>query len=97
VDLVEGTPVLDIKPYVPAYDSIPDATVAEWVRKSTIERREVEFEQLALDQLEEIVGCCKLQHFKKSESEQLRVAIHETLSVDVRSIHQEKRAKQTER
>ena len=27
VDLVDGTPVLDIKPYVPAYESIPDATM----------------------------------------------------------------------
>jgi tRNA-Thr(GGU) m(6)t(6)A37 methyltransferase TsaA len=25
-DLVDGTPVFDIKPYVPAYDSFPDAT-----------------------------------------------------------------------
>jgi tRNA (Thr-GGU) A37 N-methylase len=26
VDLVDGTPVLDIKPYLPRYDSLPDAT-----------------------------------------------------------------------
>jgi len=26
VDLVDGTPVLDIKPYLPRYDSIPHAT-----------------------------------------------------------------------
>lgn len=29
-DLVDGTPVLDIKPYVPAYDSFPTAT-AGWI------------------------------------------------------------------
>ncbi|HLU40238.1 MAG TPA: tRNA (N6-threonylcarbamoyladenosine(37)-N6)-methyltransferase TrmO [Planctomycetota bacterium] len=29
-DLLDGTPVLDIKPYVPAYDAIPDAR-AGWV------------------------------------------------------------------
>ncbi len=29
-DLMEGTPVLDIKPYVPAYDSFPDAR-AGWI------------------------------------------------------------------
>jgi hypothetical protein len=29
-DLVEGTPVFDIKPYVPAYDSFPDAK-AGWI------------------------------------------------------------------
>ena len=30
VDLVDGTPVLDIKPYVP-YDSVPDCRVPSWV------------------------------------------------------------------
>jgi tRNA (Thr-GGU) A37 N-methylase len=34
VDLVEGTPVVDIKPYVPHYDSIPSAAVPEWVQNS---------------------------------------------------------------
>ena len=34
VDLVEGTPVIDIKPYVPHYDSLPTAEVAEWVQNS---------------------------------------------------------------
>ncbi|OWM89251.1 uncharacterized protein LOC116196473 isoform X2 [Punica granatum] len=31
VDLVDGTPVLDIKPYVPYCDSIPGATVPKWL------------------------------------------------------------------
>ncbi|MFA7694926.1 MAG: tRNA (N6-threonylcarbamoyladenosine(37)-N6)-methyltransferase TrmO [Methanoregula sp.] len=30
LDLLDGTPVLDIKPYIPAFDSIPDA-VPGWV------------------------------------------------------------------
>ncbi len=30
LDAVDGTPVLDIKPYYPAYDK-RDATVPEWV------------------------------------------------------------------
>ncbi|MCA9557791.1 MAG: SAM-dependent methyltransferase, partial [Myxococcales bacterium] len=28
VDLVDGTPVLDVKPYVPYADAVPDATAA---------------------------------------------------------------------
>ncbi|KAM7477067.1 hypothetical protein LguiB_024310 [Lonicera macranthoides] len=32
VDLVDGTPVLDIKPYLPYCDSIQEATVPEWVK-----------------------------------------------------------------
>lgn len=35
LDAIDGTPVLDVKPYVPQYDSVPDATVPEWTRRST--------------------------------------------------------------
>ncbi len=31
LDAIDGTPVLDIKPYIPYYDSVPAATVPLWV------------------------------------------------------------------
>jgi tRNA-Thr(GGU) m(6)t(6)A37 methyltransferase TsaA len=31
LDALDGTPVLDIKPYIPFYDSVPGATVPQWV------------------------------------------------------------------
>jgi tRNA (Thr-GGU) A37 N-methylase len=31
VDIVDGSPVLDIKPYVPFSDSLPDAVAPDWV------------------------------------------------------------------
>jgi tRNA-Thr(GGU) m(6)t(6)A37 methyltransferase TsaA len=31
LDAVNGTPVLDIKPYIANFDSLPDAAVPEWV------------------------------------------------------------------
>jgi tRNA-Thr(GGU) m(6)t(6)A37 methyltransferase TsaA len=31
LDAVDGSPVLDIKPYVPPYDAVAEATVPEWV------------------------------------------------------------------
>jgi tRNA-Thr(GGU) m(6)t(6)A37 methyltransferase TsaA len=31
LDAVDGSPVLDIKPYIPYHDSIPEAKVARWV------------------------------------------------------------------
>jgi len=31
LDAVDGTPVLDFKPYVPAFDARGDATVPEWM------------------------------------------------------------------
>ncbi len=36
IDLLEGTPVLDVKPYVPAFDSIPHA-VTGWVSDRHLE------------------------------------------------------------
>jgi tRNA-Thr(GGU) m(6)t(6)A37 methyltransferase TsaA len=31
LDAIDGTPVVDIKPYYPAYDRVQDAAVPEWV------------------------------------------------------------------
>lgn len=30
LDALDGTPVLDIKPYLPPYDSVPEATLPDW-------------------------------------------------------------------
>jgi len=40
IDLVDGTPVLDIKPYVPFCDSIPDSTAPDWVGREATGRDE---------------------------------------------------------
>ena len=31
LDAIDGTPVIDIKPYIPGYDSVNDAEVPSWV------------------------------------------------------------------
>lgn len=31
LDAIDGTPVVDVKPYYPAYDRVENATVPEWV------------------------------------------------------------------
>jgi tRNA-Thr(GGU) m(6)t(6)A37 methyltransferase TsaA len=33
LDAIDGTPVLDIKPYFPHFDSIPDARIADWATR----------------------------------------------------------------
>ncbi len=33
LDALDGTPVIDIKPYIPGYDSASDASVPTWVNK----------------------------------------------------------------
>jgi tRNA-Thr(GGU) m(6)t(6)A37 methyltransferase TsaA len=34
LDAREGTPIVDLKPYLPKGDSIPEATAPEWVKRS---------------------------------------------------------------
>lgn len=33
LDAIDGTPVLDVKPYYPAHDAVRDARVPEWARR----------------------------------------------------------------
>ena len=33
LDAIDGTPVIDIKPYLPDIDSVPDARVPRWITK----------------------------------------------------------------
>ena len=33
LDILDGTPLLDIKPYVPAFDSRPAAVVPMWIER----------------------------------------------------------------
>ena len=38
LDAIDGTPVLDVKPYIPHYDSVPEATIPAWASE-VAERR----------------------------------------------------------
>lgn len=33
LDAIDGSPVIDIKPYIPGYDSVADAKVPQWITK----------------------------------------------------------------
>ena len=66
LDLVDGTPVLDIKPYVPHYDSVgymyeegmgveKEARLPQWVSDGLGKRRDVDFTPEAYEQLKNIV------------------------------------------
>ena len=39
IDAFDGTPVLDIKPFLPGYDSAPEAAVPDWVEEARERRR----------------------------------------------------------
>ena len=50
IDLVDGTPILDVKPYVPESDSFPDAS-AGWTKDAPFPSLKVAFEPQALDDI----------------------------------------------
>jgi tRNA (Thr-GGU) A37 N-methylase len=35
LDAIDGTPVLDLKPYIFHSDGVPESTVADWLQKAT--------------------------------------------------------------
>lgn len=83
VDLLDGTPVLDIKPYLPYADSIPEAT-SGWA-STPIQRYEVRFSDEAETQL---------QHLAESDPDQfghLRDFIIELLELDPRPAFQQRK------
>lgn len=49
-DLIEGTPILDIKPYLPFADSVPEASLG-WAESAPTERADVVFSPEAAAQL----------------------------------------------
>ncbi|MGP9833637.1 tRNA (N6-threonylcarbamoyladenosine(37)-N6)-methyltransferase TrmO [Marinobacter sp. NSM] len=49
-DLIEGTPILDIKPYLPFADSVPEASLG-WAESAPTERADVAFSPEADEQL----------------------------------------------
>ena len=50
IDLVDGTPILDIKPYVPESDCVPDAT-AGWTEDAPFRKLAVDFAPRALSDI----------------------------------------------
>lgn len=76
-DLVDGTPILDIKPYLPYVESLPEARGgwAEEVRKEEIK---VEFSPSAMEILKEWI--------KKTGKQELQQVITEVLQQDPRPL-----------
>lgn len=73
VDLLDGTPILDVKPYIPYADAVPEANPG-WAHEE-IKKTPVRFEPNALNQLQEIEA-----HGEKN----LKALIEQLLSIDPR-------------
>lgn len=69
-DLLDGSPILDIKPYIPYADSFPEAS-GGWMEGLESDRHQVEFSQLAEQQLVwlENQGVEQLRGFIQSQLE----------------------------
>jgi len=46
LDALDGAPILDIKPYIPNFDSYPDASLPDWVTNHLNEEKELCEERL---------------------------------------------------
>jgi len=87
-DLVQDTPILDAKPYVPAYDTVSSFKVPQWIAETIDTRNKV----LVAPNVEESVLAIasKLKHYK-NDAKLFMAGLLETLEADVRSEFQTKR------
>eukprot|EP00933_Yihiella_yeosuensis_P033240 TRINITY_DN26976_c0_g1_i1.p1 TRINITY_DN26976_c0_g1~~TRINITY_DN26976_c0_g1_i1.p1 ORF type:complete len:388 (-),score=74.96 TRINITY_DN26976_c0_g1_i1:151-1314(-) len=97
LDVVDGTPCLDLKPYMPNFESLPSATVPTWVQASYDEPMMKVF--WASEAAETFHSLVAVQNSGKrpldikpfSSEEELRLAIEDTLALDIRSPLQRER------
>jgi tRNA-Thr(GGU) m(6)t(6)A37 methyltransferase TsaA len=86
LDLVDETPVLDIKPYVPTYDAIPGATIPKWVSKSLSDcNQPVEIEESVREKISMYISnnINAFDHFKTAN--EVCQTITEMLKLDITS------------
>jgi tRNA-Thr(GGU) m(6)t(6)A37 methyltransferase TsaA len=77
-DLIDGTPILDIKPYLPYTDGIPEAT-GGFAGRSPVAALQVKFSTAAHQQLGEF----------SAKNPELEILIRETLTLDPRPAYQQ--------
>ena len=77
LDCLDGSPVVDIKPYLPMIENVPDAKVPDWIYQGVDKDREVSVEW----------ACERTIPGQEDDEKTLRV-IEEVLSRDIRSTHQ---------
>ncbi len=82
-DLIDGTPVLDIKPYIHEYDSAPDSRVPLWLppRKEELQEFDLVWSHEALQQLQET----PLSFYQPHELELFKSTLRDLLKLNPRS------------
>ncbi|KAK9705804.1 hypothetical protein RND81_07G083000 [Saponaria officinalis] len=91
VDLVDGTPVLDVKPYLPYCDSVNESSVPDWVKAdSSLAMTSVTFVDVFDSSLEKCWKLAEKCTLYSSPAEMKRL-IEQVLSWDIRSSIQRNR------
>ena len=85
IDLLNGTPVLDVKPYVPSFDIMPTATAPAWQVDSFNLVLPVLFSPEAEEQLRQVVAADGA-HLHDGNLEDTRAALTQVLRLDIRSV-----------
>lgn len=86
VDLMDQTPILDVKPYLPEVDSAIGAQ-SGWVSREPWSKREVHFTESILNELNSLSS---RGDFWRTADE-LRAALESILSEDPRAVHDQKK------
>ncbi|KAL0489159.1 tRNA methylase [Acrasis kona] len=88
LDLIDGTPIIDIKPYVPYSDCIQTAKCPEWITgDESISRDQITFSERANEDIVRFTPHCK--YYK--DPEEVKEAIIEVLMTDPRPIYMKKK------
>jgi hypothetical protein len=93
-DLVDGTPVLDIKPYLPYCDSVPESSAPSWVQaggeNDVIAMASVSFTE---NFVTELAKCWDVMGKNSLYSSQVEIQslVEQVLSRDIRSLNQRQR------
>jgi len=103
VDLVNNTPVLDIKPYIARYDAIPGSVTAGWFLETegTVQTEGAEtggggkllvcMPDEAVETLQQISDSLK---FFRGDWERAKRCIEEVLALDIRTLHMKQKHKE---
>jgi len=101
IDLVDGTPIFDLKPFVPHYDSAENVQLPDWVSTGLDQRRMVRFTPESEEELKHLVHTRQLQFYNTNnedkeelEYDNIKNCIEQILAVDVRSVRQTRNARQ---
>ncbi|EGG14628.1 hypothetical protein DFA_10886 [Cavenderia fasciculata] len=94
IDLIDGTPILDVKPYLQMYDSIPEAINPSWI-SDFVPLEDVVISKEADQQLAELVKRKVLKFYNNFDD--VRTAICQVLIEDIRSIRKRKSDKEREK